>query len=77
MKRIVGSERGLSICGFCLALATVALTRASAGATYLITIGFLAVVIWIQAGPERIRLRHAKRSTPAVHHRPSPSRRRP
>jgi hypothetical protein len=57
MKRIVGSNWTLWLGGFILTLAVVALTRAGEGATYLIAVGFLAIVICIEAIPERIRAR--------------------
>lgn len=44
-----------------LAAGVVAATGASAGATYLITFGFVAIVIGIRLGPERVRLWRAER----------------
>lgn len=61
MKRIVGSDWGLSMAAAVLTLLVVAMTGAGAGATYLIAFGFLAIVIGIRLGPERIRLWRAER----------------
>lgn len=61
MKRIVGNDWALSLALAALTLAVVAITGAGAGATYLIAFGFLAIVIGICLGPERIRQWRAER----------------
>lgn len=61
MKRIVRGEAFMSTMAGVLAAGVVAATGASAGATYLITFGFVAIVIGIRLGPDRVRLWRAKR----------------
>lgn len=61
MKRIVRSDTFISIMTGVLAAAVVAATGADAGATYLIAFGFLAILIGIRLGPERVRLWRAER----------------
>ena len=52
MKCIVCSTPGAGLIGAALAVLVVALTDASAGATYLIAIGFTGVAIALRLGPE-------------------------
>jgi hypothetical protein len=56
MKRSVRSDLATVAIVVALTLAVVAITDASAGATQLILIGFLAVAIAIRLGPERLEL---------------------
>lgn len=55
MKHVVGSPLAPSVAGALATLAVVAATGAGAGATYLIAIGFLAIVIGLRFGPESVR----------------------
>jgi O-antigen ligase len=49
MKRFVRNPWGLIILGTIATVATVALTQASAGVSYLILLGYLAVVlVWMR-----------------------------
>jgi O-antigen ligase len=49
MKRFVRSFWGLVILGTVASVATVALTGASAGASYLILVGYLAIIlVWMR-----------------------------
>lgn len=45
MKRFVGSDAGLAVTLGMATVAVVAITNASAGATHLIAVGFLAIAI--------------------------------
>jgi len=56
MKRFDYSDFGTGAVVAMLTLAVVAVTGASAGATYLIAIGFLALAIAVRLGPERVQL---------------------
>ena len=46
-------------------LAIVAVTGAGVGATYLIVLALLAILIGIEFGPERVRLSREKRAAAA------------
>lgn len=56
MKRFVRSDFGTVALITVLAVLVVAITGASAGATYLILVGFLAIALAIRLGPERLEL---------------------
>jgi hypothetical protein len=56
MKCSVRIDFALVVSVVALTLAVVAITDASAGATQLILIGFLAVAMAIRLGPERLQL---------------------
>ena len=56
MKRVVGSDAGMGVLAGVVSLLVVALTGASAGATYLITLGFSMIAVAIRLGPERMQL---------------------
>lgn len=56
MKRFDYSDYVTGAVVATLTLAVVAVTDASAGATYLIAIGFLALAIAVRLGPERVQL---------------------
>jgi uncharacterized protein (DUF58 family) len=60
MKRIVRSEIRLASVVGVAAFAIVSTTGAGTGATYLITLGLLAVALAFHFGPERIQLRREK-----------------
>lgn len=70
MKRFVEKDWPLSIVGAILTLVVVALTGADAGATYLIAIGFLAIILCIRMGPDRVRLWRAEHGAAVTHRRP-------
>jgi hypothetical protein len=61
MRRFVGEELMLGTVGAVLTLIVVALTGASAGATYLIAFGFLALLGGIRMRPEWEEARREKR----------------
>lgn len=61
MRRFVGEELVLGVVGAVLTLIVVALTGASAGATYLIAFGFLALLGGIGMRPEWKQTRREKR----------------
>lgn len=65
MKRSVRSDLATAVIVVALTLAVVAITDASAGATQLILIGFLAIAIAIRLGPEGFRLWREERSSAA------------
>jgi hypothetical protein len=56
MKRFNYSDYATGAVIATLTLAVVAITDASAGATYLIAVGFLALAIAVRLGPERVQL---------------------
>jgi hypothetical protein len=61
MRRFVGEELVLGVIGAVLTLVVVLLTGASAGATYLIAFGFLALIGGIRMRPEWEETRREKR----------------
>jgi hypothetical protein len=65
MRRFVGEELVLGTVGAVLTLVVVALTGASAGATYLIAFGFLALLGGIGMRPDWEATRREKRQRSA------------
>lgn len=61
MKRFVRARAFLPEIAGLLGVGIVALTGAGAGATWLIVIGLLAIVIGINLGPERVELSRERR----------------
>ena len=65
MKRLVRSALGMGTIVATLGLAIVATTGASAGASYLIMIGLIAIGLAIRLGSERARAHGSKREAAA------------